>query len=129
MSDGAQRHGFGLYPGAPSSDCATLTKDEPGCTSIVEKLGVAGALLELDLEDMVPREGSFGSRPVAGPVLGSRVDTSTVPTYSTEPVVSGSFRTDAAVVGDWPRWKKKAGIARDSESSIIDLAILVSFIE
>jgi hypothetical protein len=123
MSEGAQRHGFGLYPGVPSIDLATLTKEEPVCTLIVEKLGVAGALL--DFEDDIPRDGSCGSRPSTGPALAGRVDTSTVPTYSTEPVVSGTFRTVCGVAGNWPRCENAGS---DSSSSIADMTILAFFI-
>jgi hypothetical protein len=55
MSDGAQRHGFGLKPGVPSIDFATLMNDEPGCTLIVEKLGAAALL---DFAERLPRDGS-----------------------------------------------------------------------
>jgi len=47
MSDGAQTHGFGLYPGVPSIDFATLMYDDPEGTLITPKVaGDCGAVDE-----------------------------------------------------------------------------------
>jgi hypothetical protein len=123
MSEGAQRHGFGLYPGVPSIELATLMYDEPGDTSFVWKAGASGAGFGL--------EGSVGSSErtefavLAGPGLFGTPDTSTEPMKSTGDVLSAMFTTGLAAGGDWPKCDS-AGSA--SNRSNTEMAIVIFFI-
>jgi len=100
MSEGAQRHGFGLYPGVPSIDFATLRNDDPGVTSTSRKLGAgaAGCVLEAG----VASGFNSGPAPIGGPGLAGREDMSTVPTNSTEAVLSGELvMAEGLGVAEW----------------------------
>ena len=83
MSEGAQRHGFGFYPGVPSIDLATLMYDDPDDRSSTRNVSAGPAVWGCVCTGGMSDNRGFAAD---GPDASGIRDTSTVPSIMTESV-------------------------------------------